>query len=99
MNLIKQWLVSACLVVAVALSAAAVAGTEPGIQAEPVVNINQASADELAEALSGVGTARARAIVDSRERQGPFASVEDLARVKGLGLSTVERNRARIRLK
>ena len=98
MNMLKQWLVGACLVMGIALSAAALA-SEPALDAVPVVNINSASAEELAEALSGVGLSRAQAIVESRNQQGAFKSAEDLARVKGVGAATVEKNRDRIRLK
>lgn len=63
----------------------------------PVVDINHASADELAEALSGVGQAKAEAIIREREQGGPFADADDLRRVKGVGPALVERNRTRIR--
>lgn len=43
----------------------------------PLVNINTAAADQL-ESLPGIGPARARSIINSRESNGPFASVEDL---------------------
>ena len=65
----------------------------------PGVNINTASATELAEALSGVGGARAEAIVRYREQFGPFESIEELSEVSGIGSATVERNRARIRIR
>lgn len=48
------------------------------------VDVNSATAAEL-EALPGVGPATAAAIVDDRERNGPFASVDDLDRVSGIG--------------
>jgi competence protein ComEA len=48
------------------------------------VDVNRATADEL-EALPGVGPATAAAIVDDRDRNGPFASVDDLDRVSGIG--------------
>ena len=71
---------------------------EPAINATPVVNINQAGAEELAEALHGVGISRARAIVKDREANGPYDSPEALTRVRGIGPSTIENNRDRIRL-
>lgn len=49
-----------------------------------LVNINTASPEEL-QALSGVGEATARAIVEDRTNNGPFASPEDLMRVSGIG--------------
>ena len=48
------------------------------------VDLNTATADEL-ETLPGVGPATASAIVDDRDRHGPFASVDDLDRVPGIG--------------
>lgn len=78
--------------------AAMAAGNEPGIQAEPVVNINQAGADELAEALTGVGEKKAQAIVQYREQHGNFGSSSALTQVKGIGNATVSKNQDRIRL-
>ncbi len=60
------------------------------------VNINLASPEVLSESLSGVGIAKAYRIVEYREAHGPFETVEELAEVKGIGNSTVERNRERI---
>lgn len=60
------------------------------------VNINQASADTLVRELSGIGPAKAQAIVDYRLAQGEFASVDELLEVKGIGVATLERNRERL---
>lgn len=98
MSLFKQWIAGALVVLMVAVSAATFAA-EPALDATPIVNINTAGAEELSEALTGIGISRAQAIVESRERMGPFQSAEDLARVKGVGQATVERNRDRIRLR
>jgi len=49
-----------------------------------LVNLNRADAGEL-EALPGVGPVLAQRIVADREVNGPFASVEDLGRVPGVG--------------
>ena len=62
------------------------------------VNINKASAEEIAEALNGVGIKKAREIVAFREKQGPFKSVDQLEDVKGIGHKMVEKNRASIKL-
>ncbi len=64
----------------------------PAFAADPV-DINTADAKTLAEGLVGVGLSKAEAIVAYREENGPFASVDELARVKGIGDRTVERNR------
>ena len=65
----------------------------PGVgdQAAPV-NINTASAAEL-EALPGVGPTTAEAIISHRESAGPFASVDDLLDVRGIGEAKLEQIR------
>jgi competence protein ComEA len=60
------------------------------------VNINSADAATLDRVLDGVGPSKAEAIVAYRKSNGAFRSIEQLASVKGIGLSTVERNRERI---
>ena len=72
-------------------------------QADPApvvqtVNINKADAPTLASALNGVGPSRAEKIVRYREAYGPFKSVEELAEVEGIGLSTLSKNRKVITL-
>lgn len=49
-----------------------------------LVNINSAKAEEL-DSLPGVGPSTAAAIVEDRDANGPFSSVEDLMRVSGIG--------------
>ena len=56
----------------------------PQLPAEGSVNINTAGLEELMT-LPGIGEARARAILDDRELNGPFRYPEDLTRVKGIG--------------
>ena len=60
------------------------------------VNINSADAATLDRVLDGVGPSKAEAIVAYRKANGAFRSAEQLASVKGIGLSTIERNRDRI---
>ena len=62
------------------------------------VNVNTADAETISAELKGIGLAKARAIVEYREKHGPFQSIEDLALVSGIGDRTLERNRADIRL-
>jgi len=64
--------------------------------ANETVNINTADAATLARVLHNIGPAKAEAIVAWREEHGAFKSMEQLAQVKGIGLSTIERNRERI---
>ena len=54
------------------------------------VDVNRASAGEL-ESLPGVGPATAAAIVDERDRNGPFSSFDDLERVPGIGPAKLAR--------
>lgn len=62
------------------------------------VNINTAGAQMLSDILVGVGPAKAQAIIDYREQNGPFQSIDELVNVRGIGLATLERNRPLIEL-
>ena len=70
------------------------AGAEPASDApggsDGPVNLNTATVEELDE-LPGVGEATALAIVEDRERNGPFSSPEDLMRVSGIGEKKFEK--------
>ncbi len=57
--------------------------------AEGVVNVNTATATQLA-LLPGVGPSRADAIIRARQRR-PFRTVNELARVRGIGRATLQR--------
>jgi competence protein ComEA len=57
------------------------------------VNVNTANAEAISEALQGVGLSKAKAIVEYRQKHGPFKAPEDLSLVKGIGERTVELNR------
>ncbi len=54
------------------------------------IALNRASAEDLT-LLRGIGPVRAQAIASDRKRSGEFSSVEDLARVAGIGPATVAR--------
>lgn len=62
------------------------------------VNINTADAATMADALDGIGLAKANAIVDYRNQHGNFSSLDELLQIKGIGEKTLERNRDRISL-
>ena len=62
------------------------------------VNVNTASAEEIAESLKGVGLSKAEAIVEYRNENGPFEHMDELVNVKGIGIRTVDINREYILL-
>lgn len=55
------------------------------------ININTATAEELAQ-LKGIGPSHAANIVAFREKNGPFKSPEELMQVSGIGQRTFEAN-------
>lgn len=57
------------------------------------VDINSANAEQLSESLQGVGPQKAAAIVAYREQHGPFRSLDDLTKVKGVGPNLLEKNK------
>jgi competence protein ComEA len=59
------------------------------------IDINRATIEEL-DTLPGIGAAKAKAIVGDREQNGPFGSVDDLERVKGIGPKMVEQMKDKI---
>ncbi|MEK6584107.1 MAG: helix-hairpin-helix domain-containing protein [Nitrospirota bacterium] len=63
-----------------------------------VVNINSASADEMAS-VPGLGEKKSQAIVKFREKHGPFARVEDLKKVDGIGDKLFEKIRQYVTVK
>ena len=63
------------------------------------VNINKASASEIAQALNGIGESKAQAIVDYRDKNGMFEAPVDITKVKGIGASIYEKNQKDILIK
>lgn len=59
------------------------------------LNVNTASAAELAS-LKGIGPAKAQAIVEHRDKNGQFKSVDDLKLVRGIGDKMLEQLRAQV---
>jgi competence protein ComEA len=60
------------------------------------LDVNEADWPEFT-VLPGIGETLARRIVESREREGRFADVEDLRRVRGIGPKTLEEIRPYLR--
>lgn len=57
------------------------------------VDINSADAKTLAESMRGIGLVKAEAIVAYRSTHGPFRTIDDLSKVKGIGRKTIDANR------
>lgn len=62
------------------------------------VDLNSADASTLAKELDGVGLARAQAIVEYREKNGRFRSVDEILNVKGVGPQVLEKNKASLKV-
>ena len=84
LNLKRQVWVGLCIVLTVllALPVLAFAGDK--------ININTADKDKLCE-LTGVGPTIAERIIQYREKNGPFKSVDELINVKGIGEGTLHK--------
>lgn len=88
-----SWSVTSAYAAAPAHEQAASSPKVRSVALDDKININTASADALAEILTGIGPKKAEAIVAYREENGPFKSVDDLLQVKGIGSATLEKNR------
>ena len=67
-----------------------------GISFAAPVNINTADSKTMSAELSGIGQSKAEAIIAYREKHGPFKTADDLAKVKGIGQATIDKNRENI---
>ncbi len=83
-NAARTFALALGLVALLASASAASAAEEAAAPAKKTVNVNQASATELAR-LPRVGPSLAGTIVAHREKHGPFKRAEDLMEVKGIG--------------
>lgn len=57
------------------------------------VNINTADAATLSKQLKGIGPSKAAAIVEYRQKHGPFKTIDQLTQVKGIGEKVIAMNR------
>ncbi|MBQ9394697.1 MAG: helix-hairpin-helix domain-containing protein [Proteobacteria bacterium] len=86
-------LLMACTTGDATVPAAQVAVPQPQAYAAPAagaININTASAAQIAT-MPGLSATKAEAVVTYRSTNGPFASCQDLTKVKGIGAKTVEK--------
>jgi len=79
------------------IGAIALLATTAVFAAQPI-NINTADAQMLASSIQGIGPAKAQAIIAYRSKNGPFKSVADLAKVKGIGSKTVLKNQKNLNI-
>jgi competence protein ComEA len=63
------------------------------------VNINSADAEQIAEALNGIGIVKAQAIVDYRNNNGQFSSADQVVMIRGIGDKTYQKIKVDILLK
>ena len=63
--------------------------TPPSATGPNVIDINSADVEQL-KSLPGIGDVKAASIVRYRETNGPYASVEDLLAVRGIGPATLD---------
>jgi competence protein ComEA len=56
------------------------------------INVNTADVEMLAAGLNGVGPTIAQRIIEYREANGPFTSIEHLMEVRGIGEAILEKN-------
>ena len=102
---LRSLFITSCLVViAVGLAAGAAGVAAAEAQGDKgktheglVIDINEASAQELTR-LPGIGPVMAERIVQFREQNGGFRRVEDLLKIKGIGEKSFQKLRPSIKV-
>lgn len=79
----------------VAIALALLAGVSGVVAEQTLVDVNTASVAQLNE-LNGIGDSKANAIVQYRDKNGPFQSVDDLRNVSGIGDKLLARLRPQL---
>ena len=67
-------------------------------QADGKININTADESQL-QTLPGIGPAKAAAIIEFRDKSGPFKAIEDLKMISGIGEKSFEKLQDSIKVK
>ncbi len=62
------------------------------------VDINKADAETISKNLKGIGLKKATSIVEFRVINGPFRTIDDIAKVKGIGKKLLEQNKEDIKI-
>ena len=88
----KKYLVLSLVVVVIAALAPALWSQQVQEERTEKVNINTATAEEIAQ-LKNIGSTYAMRIVEYRQQNGPFEKPEDILKVKGIGEKTYELNK------
>ena len=95
-------LLTATLLLSINLASAAstpkvVTETVKAAVTEQVVHLNKSTIDDLMT-LKGIGQKKAEAILAYRQEIGDFKSIEDLAKVKGIGAKVLMDNKGRLKI-
>ena len=61
-------------------------------EANQTININSATAEQIAASLNGIGLKKAQAIVQWRTKNGNFTNIEQLTEIKGVGSKILAKN-------
>lgn len=91
----NRYLVLFLVIVVLAAFAPALWSQQAQEEGTEKVNINTATAEEIAQ-LKNIGSAYAMRIVEYRQENGPFEKPEDIMKVKGIGEKTYELNKDKI---
>jgi competence protein ComEA len=91
----RKYLVLSLVIVVIAAFAPTLWSQPDQEEGTDKVNINTATAEEIAQ-LKNIGSAYAMRIVEYRQENGPFEKPEDILKVKGIGEKTYELNKNKI---